>query len=61
MKLMWFHLMPYAELPEDFKQKYPPVWVDIHSAREYPRLRSRHARRGMDMSLLDRRQKTERK
>jgi alkanesulfonate monooxygenase SsuD/methylene tetrahydromethanopterin reductase-like flavin-dependent oxidoreductase (luciferase family) len=32
MKLMWFHLMPYTELPEDFKQKHPSVWVDIHSS-----------------------------
>ena len=32
MKLMWFHLMPYTELPEDFRQKHPSVWVDIHSS-----------------------------
>jgi alkanesulfonate monooxygenase SsuD/methylene tetrahydromethanopterin reductase-like flavin-dependent oxidoreductase (luciferase family) len=32
MKLMWFHLMPYTELPDDFKQKHPSVWVDIHSS-----------------------------
>ena len=32
MKLMWFHLMPYTELPEDFKQRHPSVWVDIHSS-----------------------------
>ena len=32
MKLMWFHLMPYTELPEDFNQKHPSVWVDIHSS-----------------------------
>ena len=32
MKLMWFHLMPYTELPEDFKEKHPSVWVDIHSS-----------------------------
>jgi alkanesulfonate monooxygenase SsuD/methylene tetrahydromethanopterin reductase-like flavin-dependent oxidoreductase (luciferase family) len=32
MKLMWFHLMPYTELPKDFKQKHPSVWVDIHSS-----------------------------
>ena len=25
MKLMWFHLMPYTELPEDFKEKHPSV------------------------------------
>jgi hypothetical protein len=23
MKLMWFHLMPYTELPEDFRDKHP--------------------------------------
>ena len=32
MKLMWFHLMPYTELPEDFNEKHPSVWVDIHSS-----------------------------
>jgi alkanesulfonate monooxygenase SsuD/methylene tetrahydromethanopterin reductase-like flavin-dependent oxidoreductase (luciferase family) len=32
MKLMWFHLMPYTELPHDFKEKHPSVWVDIHSS-----------------------------
>ncbi len=32
MKLMWFHLMPYTELPADFKQKHPSIWVDIHSS-----------------------------
>jgi alkanesulfonate monooxygenase SsuD/methylene tetrahydromethanopterin reductase-like flavin-dependent oxidoreductase (luciferase family) len=37
MKLMWFHLMPYSELPEDFRDKHPPVWVDIHSSLFDPR------------------------
>ena len=32
MKLMWFHLMPYTELPEDFRDTHPSVWVDIHSS-----------------------------
>ena len=32
MKMMWFHLMPYTELPEDFRQMHPSVWVDIHSS-----------------------------
>jgi alkanesulfonate monooxygenase SsuD/methylene tetrahydromethanopterin reductase-like flavin-dependent oxidoreductase (luciferase family) len=32
MKLMWFHLMPYTELPEDFREAHPSVWVDIHSS-----------------------------
>jgi alkanesulfonate monooxygenase SsuD/methylene tetrahydromethanopterin reductase-like flavin-dependent oxidoreductase (luciferase family) len=32
MKLLWFHLMPYTELPDDFKQRLPSVWVDIHSS-----------------------------
>jgi alkanesulfonate monooxygenase SsuD/methylene tetrahydromethanopterin reductase-like flavin-dependent oxidoreductase (luciferase family) len=31
MKLLWFHLMPYTELPEDFREKHPSVWVDIDS------------------------------
>jgi len=31
MKLLWFHLMPYTELPEDFREKNPSVWVDIDS------------------------------
>ena len=29
MKFLWFHLMPYTELPDDFAQKHPSVWVDI--------------------------------
>ena len=24
--------MPYTELPDDFRQKHPSVWVDIHSS-----------------------------
>ncbi len=32
MKFMWFHLMPYTELPEDFRDAHPSVWVDIHSS-----------------------------
>jgi alkanesulfonate monooxygenase SsuD/methylene tetrahydromethanopterin reductase-like flavin-dependent oxidoreductase (luciferase family) len=32
MKFMWFHLMPYTELPADFREKHPSVWVDIHSS-----------------------------
>jgi alkanesulfonate monooxygenase SsuD/methylene tetrahydromethanopterin reductase-like flavin-dependent oxidoreductase (luciferase family) len=31
MKLLWFHLMPYTELPDDFRAKHPSVWVDIDS------------------------------
>jgi alkanesulfonate monooxygenase SsuD/methylene tetrahydromethanopterin reductase-like flavin-dependent oxidoreductase (luciferase family) len=34
---MWFHLMPYTELPEDFRDKHPSVWVDIHSSLFDPR------------------------
>ena len=29
MKLMWFHLMPYTKLPDDFRQRHNSVWVDI--------------------------------
>lgn len=31
MKLCWFHLMPYTDLPDDFTQKHRSVWVDIDS------------------------------
>ncbi|MCZ6748819.1 MAG: LLM class flavin-dependent oxidoreductase [SAR324 cluster bacterium] len=31
MKLLWFHLMPYTELPDDFREKNSSVWVDIDS------------------------------
>jgi alkanesulfonate monooxygenase SsuD/methylene tetrahydromethanopterin reductase-like flavin-dependent oxidoreductase (luciferase family) len=31
MKQMWFHLMPYTELPDDFREKHASVWVDIDS------------------------------
>lgn len=29
MKVLWFHLMPYQDLPEDFRKKHNSVWVDI--------------------------------
>ncbi len=29
MKLMWFHLMPYTELPENFCETHDSVWVDV--------------------------------
>jgi alkanesulfonate monooxygenase SsuD/methylene tetrahydromethanopterin reductase-like flavin-dependent oxidoreductase (luciferase family) len=32
MKLMWFHLMPYTELPADFRNRHPSIWVDIPSS-----------------------------
>ncbi len=31
MKLLWFHLMPYTDLPNDFRETHTSVWVDIHS------------------------------
>lgn len=31
MKLCWFHLMPYTDLPDDFRTRHPSVWVDIDS------------------------------
>ncbi|NKB49099.1 MAG: LLM class flavin-dependent oxidoreductase [Alphaproteobacteria bacterium] len=31
MKHCWFHLMPYTELPDDFRDNNPSVWVDIDS------------------------------
>lgn len=31
VKVLWFHLMPYDELPDDFAQTHPSVWVDVDS------------------------------
>ena len=28
MKFHWFHLMPYPDLPEDFRTRYRSVWID---------------------------------
>jgi alkanesulfonate monooxygenase SsuD/methylene tetrahydromethanopterin reductase-like flavin-dependent oxidoreductase (luciferase family) len=29
MKFHWFHLMPYPDLPDDFRARYSGVWVDV--------------------------------
>ncbi|MFQ5520310.1 MAG: hypothetical protein ACE5FK_02830, partial [Candidatus Methylomirabilia bacterium] len=31
MKLLFFHLMPYTDLPERFTREHDSVWVDIDS------------------------------
>ncbi|MPY93223.1 MAG: LLM class flavin-dependent oxidoreductase [Acidimicrobiia bacterium] len=31
MKFHWFHLMPYTDLPDDFREKNRSVWVDVNS------------------------------
>ncbi len=33
MKNLWFHLMPYKDLPDDFRDIHPSFWVDINSKR----------------------------
>jgi len=37
VKLLWFHLMPYTELPEDFRDQHNSIWVDIDSRLFDPR------------------------
>ena len=32
VKNLWFHLMPYKALPDDFREAHPSVWVDIDAA-----------------------------
>ena len=32
MKFTWFHLMPWPDLPDDFREKHRSVWVDIPTA-----------------------------
>jgi alkanesulfonate monooxygenase SsuD/methylene tetrahydromethanopterin reductase-like flavin-dependent oxidoreductase (luciferase family) len=29
MKFHFFHLMPYPQLPDDFRERYHGVWVDL--------------------------------
>ncbi len=31
MKFVWFNLMPWPDLPDDFREKHRSVWVDIDS------------------------------
>jgi hypothetical protein len=38
MKLTWFHLMPYTELPENFRGKHPSVWIDVHWSMSDPKV-----------------------
>lgn len=39
MKFHWFHLMPYPDLPDDFKQQHRSVWVDLPASEVYDRAR----------------------
>jgi len=41
VKLLWFHLMPYPELPEDFRERTHCVWVDIPSSFHDPAVTAR--------------------
>ena len=29
MKFVWFNLMPWPHMPDDFREKHRSVWVDI--------------------------------
>ena len=31
MRVTWFNLMPWPDLPDDFREKNRSVWVDIDS------------------------------
>lgn len=39
MKFHWFHLMPYPDLPDDFREKHRSVWVDLPAEGIYDRKR----------------------
>jgi alkanesulfonate monooxygenase SsuD/methylene tetrahydromethanopterin reductase-like flavin-dependent oxidoreductase (luciferase family) len=32
VKFHWFHLMPWPDLPDDFRERYRSVWVDVPSS-----------------------------
>jgi alkanesulfonate monooxygenase SsuD/methylene tetrahydromethanopterin reductase-like flavin-dependent oxidoreductase (luciferase family) len=38
---MWFHLMPYPALPDDFKDAHRSVWIDIPSRLHDPHVTAR--------------------
>jgi len=35
MKFHFFHLMPYPDLPSDFRERYRSVWVDAPASELY--------------------------
>jgi alkanesulfonate monooxygenase SsuD/methylene tetrahydromethanopterin reductase-like flavin-dependent oxidoreductase (luciferase family) len=39
VKFHWFHLMPYPDLPEDFRERYRGVWVDPPASELFDRKR----------------------
>jgi alkanesulfonate monooxygenase SsuD/methylene tetrahydromethanopterin reductase-like flavin-dependent oxidoreductase (luciferase family) len=39
MKFHWFHLMPYPDLPDHFRERYRSVWVDLPAKEIYDPVR----------------------
>src|SRR5436190_19098249 len=39
VKFHFFHLMPYPDLPDDFRQRYHGVWVDLPASELYDPVR----------------------
>jgi alkanesulfonate monooxygenase SsuD/methylene tetrahydromethanopterin reductase-like flavin-dependent oxidoreductase (luciferase family) len=39
VKFHYFHLMPWPYLPDDFRQKYPSVWIDAPASELYDGVR----------------------
>jgi alkanesulfonate monooxygenase SsuD/methylene tetrahydromethanopterin reductase-like flavin-dependent oxidoreductase (luciferase family) len=52
VKLLWFHLMPYPELPEDFNRKHRSVWVDVDPALFDPEVMAACYERYVDQLLF---------
>lgn len=48
MKNLWFHLMPYKDLPDDFRETHSSVWVDIPSTLFDPTKAHRYYNEFMD-------------
>jgi alkanesulfonate monooxygenase SsuD/methylene tetrahydromethanopterin reductase-like flavin-dependent oxidoreductase (luciferase family) len=48
MKVLWFHLMPYPELPADLAEQTHCVWVDIPSRMHDPAVTARAYREYLD-------------
>src|ERR1700674_2567635 len=43
MKFHFFHLMPYPDLPDDFRDRYHGVWVDLPAPELYDAVVGHHA------------------
>ena len=52
VKFCWFNLMPWPDLPDDFRETNRSVWVDIDSRLFDPERANEVYHTYMDLSLI---------